>query len=152
MSELRAADCGCGLPVVGNIWLGHVREYPNQFICACVRLFCGYRPKMAGGLISFLFLFVAASSANKVEDEGQCRTYAGGDVYPERQKTPEHALHWSKAQSKFVSSCTCWLISKYLYEQSDFVVWKSHVNCYENLFVISSNIKKNNQSRSEFLW
>lgn len=53
---------------------------------------------MARLVLSFLFVFVATSFANKVEDEGQCRTYAGGDVYPERQRTPEHAFHWSKAQ------------------------------------------------------
>ena len=39
--------------------------------------------------------------ANKVDDEETCRTYAGGQVYPERTKISEHAVHWSKAQSEF---------------------------------------------------
>ncbi|KXJ22794.1 peroxiredoxin-4 [Exaiptasia diaphana] len=49
-------------------------------------------------LSCILTLFLAYSLANKVEDEESCRTYAGGQVYPERSKTPEHAMHWSKAR------------------------------------------------------
>lgn len=61
------------------------------------------RSKMAS-LITFsilLALFTSQSFANKVEDEDQCRTYAGGQVYPERTRIPEHAMHWSKARSEF---------------------------------------------------
>ncbi|KAK3735814.1 hypothetical protein QZH41_019918 [Actinostola sp. cb2023] len=49
-------------------------------------------------VLCFVVLFIAYSFANKVEDEDLCRTYAGGQVYPERSKTPEHAMHWSKAR------------------------------------------------------
>ncbi|EDO28895.1 predicted protein [Nematostella vectensis] len=53
-----------------------------------------------GALFVFCFaLFAFCSSANKVEDQDQCRVYAGGQVYPERTKISEHAVHWSKAQS-----------------------------------------------------
>ena len=55
-----------------------------------------------GIVFCVVLLFTANSFANKVEDEDQCRTYAGGQVYPERSKTPEHAMHWSKARSKFL--------------------------------------------------
>ena len=47
------------------------------------------------------FDIIAAATA--VTTEEQCRTYAGGNVYPdERKHGVEHALHWSKAQSKFI--------------------------------------------------
>ena len=48
---------------------------------------------------AFLFC-LSISFANKVDDEESCRVYAGGQVYPQERKTSEHALHWSKAQSK----------------------------------------------------
>lgn len=39
--------------------------------------------------------------ANKIEDEEEsCRRYANGQVYPEKTTISEHAVHWSKAQSK----------------------------------------------------
>lgn len=44
----------------------------------------------------FLVCFVVCFSA---KDDETCRTYAGGQVYPdERKHDGEHALHWSKAQ------------------------------------------------------
>ena len=43
-------------------------------------------------------LCLSLSFGNKVEDEGSCRVYAGGQVYPQERRTSEHALHWSKAQ------------------------------------------------------
>lgn len=52
---------------------------------------------------SILFvLFVVAYSASGPEET--CRTYAGGQVYPDERKFGvEHALHWSKAQSMTVN-------------------------------------------------
>ena len=52
-------------------------------------------------LVVFVFLLcLSFTFGNKVEDEESCRVYAGGQVYPQERKTSEHALHWSKAQSK----------------------------------------------------
>lgn len=51
-----------------------------------------------------LFLLVSVSPrifANKVDEEETCRRYDGGQVYPEKTTISEHAVHWSKAQSKF---------------------------------------------------
>ena len=49
----------------------------------------------------FLVAFISVCSfANKVDEEETCRRYAGGQVYPERTTISEHAVHWSKAQSK----------------------------------------------------
>ena len=49
-------------------------------------------------------LFVVATffaSFSRTKGEETCRTYAGGQVYPDERKLGvEHALHWSKAQSK----------------------------------------------------
>ena len=45
-------------------------------------------------------LAVACIFANKVDDEETCRRYANGQVYPEKTTISEHAVHWSKAQSK----------------------------------------------------
>lgn len=55
--------------------------------------------------VGVVFLFLVAfmsvcSFANKVDEEETCRRYAGGQVYPERTTISEHAVHWSKAQSK----------------------------------------------------
>lgn len=83
-------------------WLVHVREYPASNTHASNH--CTNLPfKMASflQLLCILVVFFSFSFANKVEDEETCRTYAGGQVYPERSKTPEHAMHWSKARSKF---------------------------------------------------
>ena len=58
---------------------------------------------MACGVVFFLVLaFVPAGIfANKVEDDEEtCRRYANGQVYPEKTTISEHAVHWSKAQSK----------------------------------------------------
>lgn len=70
--------------------------------------------KMASLVILSILLafFTSQSFANKVEDEDQCRTYAGGQVYPERTRIPEHAMHWSKARSKIqfvilIHVCLC---------------------------------------------
>jgi len=48
--------------------------------------------------LTYIFcLFLISSSFAK--DEESCRTYAGGQVYPDERKLGvEHALHWSKAQ------------------------------------------------------
>ena len=41
------------------------------------------------------------ASFSIAKGEETCRTYAGGQVYPDERKLGvEHALHWSKAQSK----------------------------------------------------
>jgi len=47
----------------------------------------------------WLILFVALGAVFCVEkDDDSCRTYAGGQVYPQEVKTGlDHALHWSKA-------------------------------------------------------
>lgn len=58
---------------------------------------------MACGVVFFVVLaFVPAGIfANKVEDDEEtCRRYANGQVYPEKTTISEHAVHWSKAQSK----------------------------------------------------
>lgn len=55
-----------------------------------------------GILLLFLVAFISPRIfANKVDEEETCRRYAGGQVYPERTTISEHAVHWSKAQSKF---------------------------------------------------
>jgi len=54
-----------------------------------------------GAVVLFLVAFMSVSSfANKVDEEESCRRYAGGQVYPEKTTISEHAVHWSKAQSK----------------------------------------------------
>lgn len=54
-----------------------------------------------GTVLLFLVAFISVCSfANKVDEEETCRRYAGGQVYPERTTISEHAVHWSKAQSK----------------------------------------------------
>ena len=50
--------------------------------------------------LDVLLLCLSFSRGNKVDDEESCRVYAGGQVYPQERRTSEHALHWSKAQSK----------------------------------------------------
>ncbi len=50
--------------------------------------------------VSVFLLGLSFSFGNKVDEEESCRVYAGGQVYPQERKTSEHALHWSKAQSK----------------------------------------------------
>ena len=74
---------------------------------------------MVCGVVLFVVLaFVPAGIfANKVEDDEEtCRRYANGQVYPEKTTISEHAVHWSKAQSKSESirnvalspfSCVC---------------------------------------------
>ena len=61
-------------------------------------------PEMALRFGAFLVLFIVLSSAyvfaNKVDEEETCRRYANGQVYPEKTTISEHAVHWSKAQSK----------------------------------------------------
>lgn len=60
--------------------------------------------------VTICWLCAVVSYANKVESEQEsCRVYAGGQVYPQERRTSEHALHWSKAQSKSAA--------------------RSHVNC-----------------------
>ena len=47
------------------------------------------------------FVLLGAVLCKDKEDES-CRTYAGGQVYPQEVKTGlDHALHWSKALSKY---------------------------------------------------
>ena len=47
-----------------------------------------------------LILSVVVAVVFTASNEEQCRTYAGGNVYPDERKLGvEHALHWSKAQS-----------------------------------------------------
>jgi hypothetical protein len=60
-------------------------------------------------LIGVFLSCLSLSFGNKVEDEESCRVYAGGQVYPQERKTSEHALHWSKAQSKFKTSCLIYI-------------------------------------------
>ena len=64
-----------------------------------------HKIKMAprvGILLYFIVAFISSRIfANKVDEEETCRRYAGGQVYPERTTISEHAVHWSKAQSKF---------------------------------------------------
>ena len=58
---------------------------------------------MACGVVFFVVLafLPAGIFANKVEDDEEtCRRYANGQVYPEKTTISEHAVHWSKAQSK----------------------------------------------------
>ena len=61
---------------------------------------------MAPNFSAFLFICIlifmpAHIFANKIEDEEEsCRRYANGQVYPEKTTISEHAVHWSKAQSK----------------------------------------------------
>jgi len=43
----------------------------------------------------FLLLSVIVSVVFTASNEEQCRTYAGGNVYPDERKLGvEHALHW----------------------------------------------------------
>merc|ERR1712048_927432 len=54
--------------------------------------------KMNTPLCSLLSVLIAATFAATANEE-QCRTFAGGNVYPDERKLGvEHALHWSKAQ------------------------------------------------------
>jgi len=63
---------------------------------------------MVGAVFLFIVAFMSVSSfANKVDEEESCRRYAGGQVYPEKTTISEHAVHWSKAQSKL---SLVWLI------------------------------------------
>jgi len=66
---------------------------------------------MAVGLSSLLLFFLAFVPArifaNKVDEEETCRRYANGQVYPEKTTISEHAVHWSKAQSKSNGSFHC---------------------------------------------
>lgn len=58
--------------------------------------------RRVGVVLLFLVAFISVCSlANKVDEEETCRRYAGGQVYPEKTTISEHAVHWSKAQSKF---------------------------------------------------
>lgn len=70
--------------------------------------------------LSILFCgLLTCTFANKVENDESCRVYAGGQVYPQERRTSEHALHWSKAQSKlFVLfySCSSIIILRYAIE------------------------------------
>ncbi|CAD5118891.1 DgyrCDS7565 [Dimorphilus gyrociliatus] len=45
-----------------------------------------------------IFSVVFLSALVFAEDEGSCRSYAGGEVYPAQAKASGHSLHWSKAQ------------------------------------------------------
>lgn len=63
-------------------------------------LFIHSKPQVGLFLGVFLLYSLSFSFANKVDGEESCRVYAGGQVYPQERKTSEHALHWSKAQSK----------------------------------------------------
>ena len=90
-----------------EIWLVHVWEYPRVTRRRCTRLISSVKfssvGKMACGVVFFVVLaFVPAGIfANKVEDDEEtCRRYANGQVYPEKTTISEHAVHWSKAQSK----------------------------------------------------
>ena len=55
----------------------------------------------------WIILFVALGAVFCIEkDDDSCRTYAGGQVYPQEVKTGlDHALHWSKALSKYGLCC-----------------------------------------------
>jgi len=51
------------------------------------------------GILRISVFTVCLSFCLAVKDEETCRTYAGGQVYPDERKFGvEHALHWSKAQ------------------------------------------------------
>lgn len=86
-----------------KIWLVHVRECPTVLRRRDLFYFF-HKIKMAprvGVVFLFLVAFMSVCSfANKVDEEETCRRYAGGQVYPERTTISEHAVHWSKAQSK----------------------------------------------------
>ena len=59
---------------------------------------------MAAGMWMLFFLLGAVFCKDKEDDS--CRTYAGGQVYPQEVKTGhDHALHWSKALSEYGSAC-----------------------------------------------
>ena len=81
----------------------HVRECPTVLRRRYFFYFFN-KVKMAtrvGAVLLFLVAFISVCSfANKVDEEETCRRYAGGQVYPERTTISEHAVHWSKAQSK----------------------------------------------------
>ncbi len=48
-----------------------------------------------------LLLCTCALAFSKEGETESCRTYAGGQVYPQETKIGlDHALHWSKALSK----------------------------------------------------
>lgn len=49
-----------------------------------------------------IFSIFLLSALVFAEDEGSCRSYAGGEVYPAQAKASGHSLHWSKAQSEFL--------------------------------------------------
>ena len=60
--------------------------------------FFTFQKKMS---VLFIYFAIIAAATAATTDE-QCRTYAGGNVYPdERKHGVEHAIHWSKAQSNF---------------------------------------------------
>ena len=86
-----------------KIWLVHVRECPTVLRRRHFFYFF-HKVKMAERIFTVLLFLVAfisvCSFANKVDEEESCRRYAGGQVYPERTTISEHAVHWSKAQSK----------------------------------------------------
>lgn len=91
------------LPALENvIWLVHVRECPTV-LRRRFRLNFFHKIKMAPRVILlFLLAFISPRIfANKVDEEETCRRYDGGQVYPEKTTISEHAVHWSKAQSKF---------------------------------------------------
>lgn len=54
--------------------------------------------------IWMLFVLLGSVFCKDKEDDS-CRTYAGGQVYPQEVKTGhDHALHWSKALSEYGSA------------------------------------------------
>ena len=57
-------------------------------------------PTFSGLLLFFLALVPSRIFANKVDEEETCRRYGNSQVYPEKTTISEHAVHWSKAQSK----------------------------------------------------
>ena len=59
--------------------------------------------KMAATARPYLLLLVVFGAVFcKDKDDESCRTYAGGQVYPQEVKTGlDHALHWSKALSEY---------------------------------------------------
>ena len=61
------------------------------------------RFKMAATARPFLLLLAVFGAVFcKDKEDESCRTYAGGQVYPQEVKTGlDHALHWSKALSEY---------------------------------------------------
>ena len=64
---------------------------------------CANIKMAAAASVSWVFLVVVFGVVFcKDKEDDSCRTYAGGQVYPQEVKTGlDHALHWSKALSKF---------------------------------------------------